>query len=117
VSALKNTTAAAECLTNILLTAPDGLSVIFHGAAYPSNTSGNAEQSVSFSILCSSSTEEPKFLSYDGKQVKIEWSAPSGCQSSSEPPPAEDDTTGGGSKRSPGSGVGFFFLVYVVYIV
>ena len=80
-------------------------------------------QSFNLTLLCATEATDPKFLSYNGSQLQLEWSAPSGCGFQGETPPPENDkggdSGGGGNdnrKKSVGSGVGWFFLVSVTSI-
>jgi hypothetical protein len=74
-------------------------------------------QSLNLTLLCATEANGPKFTSYDGSQLQLEWSAPAGCGFQGEspppppPPPPENDTGGGNHKKSVGSGIGWFFLV------
>jgi len=110
-----------------ILSSPKGLSMIMHGASYPSSSSADPiPQSFNLSLLCSTDMSDATLKSYDGSQVRVEWSAPAGCgfQGDEEPP-----TNGGGdeggdrdgekddSQQSVGSGIGWFFLVLLLVFV
>jgi autophagy-related protein 27 len=65
-------------------------------------------------LLCPSgdASSDPIFKDYDGKQVKVEWTARAGCEVTG----GEDPGKGGGGNDQEdaehvGSGVGWFFLV------
>ena len=77
-------------------------------------------QSFNLTLLCATEATDPKFLSYNGSQLQLEWSAPAGCGFQGETPPPENDRGGGGGndnrKKSVGSGIGWFFLVSVTDI-
>lgn len=50
--------------------------------------------------------------------LNVEWSAPAGCGTKSDDVPSggDDKEEGGGKKeRNVGSGIGWFFLVYVPF--
>lgn len=70
---------------------------------------------MSITIRCDpDSTSDPKFVSYDGSLLKLEWSAPAGCptERGHEPPKDDGGNNDGGSKdENVGSGIGWFFLV------
>lgn len=76
---------------------------------------------MSVTLKCSTEASPPQFESYDGKEVKIDWSSPAGC-SFSEPgggsgggKPSEDTEEGDAPEpEKVGSGVGYFFLLYVL---
>jgi len=98
--------------------APKYLSVLFHGARYPLNTSG--PQVFNLTIFCDpQDTSEPKFIAYDGSRLDVEWSAPAGCpfketdDNKDEETPPKDDT----DKEIVGSGIGWFFLVILLSFV
>ena len=96
--------------------APKGLSLILHGASYPSAPSTTPiPQSLNVTILCAETSSTPNFTSYNGGVMNVEWSHVSGCGFV-----GNDDSTGGGSggenkgggkEESVGSGIGWFFLV------
>ncbi|KAH8107249.1 autophagy-related protein 27 [Cristinia sonorae] len=101
-----------------------GLHLLFHGSEYPSSTSPEPlSQSFSVTLKCAadSDTSSPQFVAYDGKEVKIEWDTPAGC-SFGDPP--EDGKKPGDDKgddkvsepEAVGSGIGYFFLLYVLHV-
>jgi hypothetical protein len=96
--------------------APDGLSLIFHGSSYPSAPNA-AQQSLNLTLLCKSDTNEPTFTSYNGSVLNVEWGGPAGCGTKSDDVPSggDDKEEGGEKKESVGSGIGWFFLVYVPF--
>ncbi len=86
-----------------------------HGPPYTSNSTA---QSFSLTLLCDpdASNSDPTFISYDGAELRLEWSSPAGC------PFGESSGGGGGPSDGPaeesvGSGVGWFFLVSVSHIL
>lgn len=95
-----------------------GISLILHGASYPTSASESTPQSVNLSLLCSTDTAEPKFVSYENGEFKMEWSAPAGCgidpseDEGNKPEPGKE----GDGDESVGSGIGWFFLLYVFYL-
>ncbi|KAF9071737.1 autophagy-related protein 27 [Rhodocollybia butyracea] len=95
------------------LSSPEGLSILMHGPPYVSGD--EIEQTLHIRLMCSQDASEPKFMSYNGSQVQVEWSTPSGCGHSSDEP-NQDDKNGGGSSGSEnvGSGIGWFFLVLLL---
>jgi hypothetical protein len=56
---------------------------------------------------------EPEFKSYDGNRAVVEWSAPSGCDFRS-PPTEGDEKTPEKEVEAVGSGIGWFFLLFVL---
>jgi hypothetical protein len=73
-------------------------------------------------LICNrEATETPKFISYDGVRLVVEWTTPVGCYSSGEDKPAGDKPVDDGKEQVPhenvGSGIGWFFLMYVLRIV
>ncbi|EIN11688.1 hypothetical protein PUNSTDRAFT_50585 [Punctularia strigosozonata HHB-11173 SS5] len=101
------------------LKSPDGLSVVLHGSNYALSNSTAVPQSVAFSLLCSSSSSEPEFVSYNGSQLEVTWSNPSGCSTkgSDTPDKPQEDDTRGGNKSSSGSSIGWFFLVMLLALI
>jgi autophagy-related protein 27 len=85
-----------------------------HGPKYPlSTTLKPTPQEFVLKLLCATEASEPEFKSYDGKQAVVEWSAPSGCSYRSDVPSEGGDKTPEESE-TVGSGVGWFFLLYVL---
>lgn len=70
------------------------------------------EQTLHLHLICSQDAGDPKLMSYNGSQVQVEWSTPAGCGHSSDEP-NQDDKNGSGGSENVGSGIGWFFLVYV----
>ncbi|KAJ8488671.1 hypothetical protein ONZ45_g13864 [Pleurotus djamor] len=100
-----------------------GLSIILHGAEYPHATNSTpTAQSLQLTLLCEpGSTSEPKFVSYDGAQLKVEWSAQAGCavkdddhEGDGKSPDGDDKKDEGNNESSMGSGIGWFFLVLLL---
>jgi len=99
-------------------TAPKGLSLTFHGGEYPHpSTTVATPQSFNLTLLCATDTNDPTFSSYDGSQLRIEWSAPGGCAFQGDQPPengggggTDDESQEKDRKKSVGSGVGWFFF-------
>lgn len=87
---------------------PKGLNLTFHGAVYTS-----IPHSVTFTLYCSTTESEPKFISYTHGDLSVEWSTPSGCgmvaDDDTKPPPDETPEPG-----EVGSGIGWFFLVLLL---
>jgi len=61
--------------------------------------------------LCATEESQPEFKSYDGARAVVEWSAPAGC---SEAPSGGDDKTPDKEVKAVGSGIGWFFLLFVL---
>ena len=84
---------------------------------YPSKDA--KAQSLSLSILCDTAFSNPTLVSRDDSQASVQWHAPAGCSFSSEDPSkgGDKDENDGNSApeetKSVGSGIGWFFLVYV----
>ncbi|KAI0074634.1 putative autophagy protein Atg27 [Panus rudis PR-1116 ss-1] len=102
------------------LSSPKGLQLTFHGSSYPSLSSPEpVPQSFTIKLLCSTEESSPQFDSYDGKEVKVEWSVPAACGMGSPP---SDDKPSGGDEKTPeeetvGSGIGYFFLLLFLAFV
>jgi autophagy-related protein 27 len=59
---------------------------------------------------------KPTFVSYNNGDFKVEWSAPSGCgiaPSQDDPPKHQEPNKDERLVENVGSGIGWFFLVYV----
>jgi hypothetical protein len=85
-----------------------------HGPSYPSSTTLEPiPQTFVLSLLCNPETSGPEFKSYDGSQAVVEWSAPSGCYFGSEDPPEGDGNKPEGETEAVGSGMGWFFFLFV----
>jgi autophagy-related protein 27 len=83
------------------------------GPSYPSSTTLEpTPQEFVLRLLCDTELSEPEFKSYDGKQAVVEWSAPSGC--SFGEPPAEGGDKAPEEAETVGSGIGWFFLLFVL---
>lgn len=100
--------------------------MILHGSDYPHPSNSTlTPQSLNLALSCDpSEVSEPKFISYDGAELKLEWSAPAGCSFAADDDHKGDDKTpdSGGDKdkdkdssteENVGSGIGWFFLAYV----
>lgn len=66
-------------------------------------------------LLCASEASDPSFVSYNGTQLSIEWKTPAAC--GDDKTGDDNDSDDGSSGESVGSGIGWFFLVYVPYRV
>ncbi|KAK7057172.1 Josephin domain-containing protein [Favolaschia claudopus] len=102
------------------LSSPKGVAILLHGSSYPHpiNTT-DTQQSVNINLLCTPGSEsEPRFVSYDGERLELEWSSAAGCSFAGEdekegqPPP--EDSGGGSSESNSLSSVGWFLLLLVV---
>jgi len=101
------------------LSDPKYVSILFNGPVYPpSSDSDQSTQSLNVKITCNlDSTSDPKFVSYNGSLLNLEWSAPAGCSAPGSPGPPKDDNGGnddGSKEENVGSGVGWFFLVILL---
>lgn len=93
------------------------LNILFEGPEYPHPANSTlTPQLLNVTIQCDSeSMSEPRFLSYDGSTLNLEWSAPDVCPKDPKSEPPKGDK--GGSDDGPadeenvGSGIGWFFLV------
>jgi hypothetical protein len=85
-----------------------------HGPAYPSSTTLEpTPQEFVLNLLCETEEAQPEFKSYDGARALVEWRAPAGCNFRSEPPSGGDGKTPDKEAEAVGSGVGWFFLLFV----
>ncbi|KAL1748859.1 autophagy-related protein 27 [Schizophyllum fasciatum] len=106
-----------------LLASPDGISLTLHGASYPHPTNSTpTPQSLVMTLLCAKDASDPTFTSYDGEELRIEWTHPAACKNE-----GGGEKDGGGEDKAPpegdesksegmGNGVGFFFLVLLLAI-
>ncbi|KAJ7346640.1 autophagy-related protein 27 [Mycena albidolilacea] len=108
------------------LSSPKGVSILFHGASYPHPINAtDAEQSVNITLLCTPESEseepEPKFISYNGELLELEWSSRAGCNFAGEDKDGNKGETpedGGSSESSSLSSVGWFLLlVFVAFAI
>jgi hypothetical protein len=92
--------------------------MLLHGPSYPSSTTLEpTPQSFVLNLLCETEESEPQFRSYDGAQAVVEWSAPAGCSFRSEAPNGGDNKTPEKEAETVGSGIGWFFLLFVFSFV
>lgn len=103
------------------LSSSEGLSVVLHGASYPSSPSGLIPQSLKINLACAEYATSPYLVSYENGQVTVEWSTRSACKAHKEQPSLPGDEREGGNEENPddvptehGSGLGFFFLVLLL---
>ncbi|KAJ4483392.1 autophagy-related protein 27 [Lentinula aciculospora] len=106
------------------LSSPSGLSIIMHGQSYPSGSDNSKDQSFKLNLICNENSGDPKFVSYDGSQVEVEWTNPAACGSEAgddnDKGDNDNDSGNGGDsedKESVGSGIGWFFLVIILAFV
>lgn len=103
--------------------APQSLSISFGGSEYPHpSNSTPVNQVMQITFICNREvTDTPKFISYDGVRLVVEWTTPAGCYSSGKDKPTGDKPVDDGKEQAPhesvGSGIGWFFLMYVLHIV
>lgn len=105
--------------------APDGLSIQIHGPPYPPKTSSEP-QSLNITLLCTQDSEsEPIFLGHENDitSLSVEWKTSAGCPAkASDGGDNKGGDSGGGEKdagddaSSSGSGIGWFFLLHVLFI-
>ncbi|KIY50344.1 hypothetical protein FISHEDRAFT_39344, partial [Fistulina hepatica ATCC 64428] len=95
------------------LSSSRGLNLILHGATYPS--SGGTEQSLSIALTCSTETHDPTFVSYDGSEMRVDWSVPAACATQDDDTPSDDEAPP--AKTKVGNGLGVFFLLLVIAVV
>ena len=67
--------------------------------------------------MCETEETEPQFQSYDGARAVVEWSAPSGCNFRSDTPSGGDSKSPEKEAEAVGSGIGWFFLLFVFPVV
>lgn len=82
----------------MFLVAPAGVTILMHGPSYPDNSDESKKQSFKLNLLCDSEEVTPKFLSYDGLQVEVEWTHPAAC-----PLDAGGGDNGNGNEDSGGN--------------
>lgn len=88
-----------------------GVSLTFKGPDAPDPFGGEPRpQSFNVRILCDIDASDPVLSSYDGSALWVDWHANAGCAMGSEPPVDIPDP---GGETSVGSGLGYFFLLYV----
>lgn len=87
-----------------------------HGPVYPSSTTLEpTPQELVVDLLCATEESQAEFKSYDGTRALVEWSAPSGCNFRSDPSSGGDDKTPDKEAEAVGSGIGWFFLLFVFH--
>jgi len=76
-------------------------------------------------ILCNpETTSDPKFITYDGSNLEVEWSGPAGCpfkegeggNKGDEKKDDKNEDDASPDHESVSSGLGWFFLVCVIYL-
>ncbi|PSS38052.1 hypothetical protein PHLCEN_2v137 [Hermanssonia centrifuga] len=97
-----------------------GILVTFHGPSYPDPfTNEETPQSFNIRVFCDTDASDPTFKSYDGKDTWVEWTHNAGCAlgiNPGQPPKTNPDPENDGDdipESSVGSGIGYFFLLYV----
>ena len=104
-------------MTNIFYSAPKSLSIFIKGPEYPPSSLAPQPQSFNLTFLCDpDTTSSPKFVAYDGSRLDIEWSGPAACpfKDDGKKDDKDKDKKPDDDKKEVGSGLGWFFLVYVV---
>ena len=105
-------------LIGTFTSAPRGVKMTLHGPSYPSSTTLEpTPQAFVLNLLCATEASEPEFKSYDGAQAVVEWSAPSGCGFRGDSSTDEDSNTPEKEVESVGSGIGWFFLLFVFLLL
>ena len=85
---------------------------MLHGPSYPSSTTLEpTPQAFILNLICSTEMSQPEFKSYDGAEAIVEWSAPSGCSFGA--PSEGDNKTPEKKVETVGSGIGWFFILFV----
>ena len=85
-----------------------------HGPTYPSSTTLEpTPQEFVLTLLCATEAAQPEFKSYDGARALVEWAAPAGCNFRSDPSNGGDGKTPDKEAEAVGSGIGWFFLLFV----
>ncbi|KAI0820037.1 autophagy-related protein 27 [Trametes gibbosa] len=119
---------SASAVTYSSLSSPKGLELTFAGASYPS-VHGDADsipQFLHLRLLCSPDSDPSpvSFTSYDGKDLRLEWTTVAGCpfgapKDGEEKPDEGGDKggSGGHKEESVGSGLGYFFLILLLAFV
>ncbi|KAF8630660.1 hypothetical protein AX15_002808 [Amanita polypyramis BW_CC] len=103
---------------------PKSLSISFGGHDYPHpSNSTPVQQFMDITLLCDPEvTNSPKFVSYDGARLTVEWITSAACLSPNEDgeTPGDDKPEGDGKEKTPhesvGSGIGWFFLMLLFAI-
>ncbi|KAJ7170534.1 autophagy-related protein 27 [Mycena crocata] len=118
VSVIPLASTAALDPSYIALSSPKGISVLLHGGAYPHPINGtDTQQSVNITVLCDTEQSPPKFVSYDGAQLWLEWTAPAGCGFEGDNENHDKEGESPGNEQS-GSGslssVGWFLLLLLL---
>ncbi|KAI0762120.1 autophagy-related protein 27 [Trametes elegans] len=115
----------ADAVTPSALSSPKGVELTFAGPSYPSAVNADPiPQFFHLKLLCATETSDINYTSYDGKDLRLEWSAPAGCPFSSPPDEGEkkpdeggDSGSGGEEEEAVGSGLGYFFLILLLAFV
>jgi len=98
---------------------PKFISLILNGPDYPlPTTSLSKPQSINLTVICHPlETSDPKFVSYDGSRLDVEWTGSAGCPFEEEGGNKDDDKKDDKKEddKSPGhesigSGLGWFSL-------
>ena len=107
---------------NIRLPAPKFISLFLNGPDYPSpSTSLSKHQSLNLTVICHPlEVTDPKFVSYDGSRLNVEWTGSAGCplEGGNKDDDKKDDKKEEDKlpdHESIGSGLGWFSLAYVIY--
>ncbi|KAI0355747.1 hypothetical protein OH77DRAFT_1436816 [Trametes cingulata] len=117
---------SADAVTYSSLSSPKGLELTFAGPSYPSVVDAEPiPQFFHLKLLCSPGPEPSglNFTSYDGKDLRLEWSAAAGCpfggpkEDEEKPGEGGDSGSGGDKEESVGSGLGYFFLLLFLAFV
>ncbi|KAF5370892.1 hypothetical protein D9758_002033 [Tetrapyrgos nigripes] len=97
-----------------MLSSPNGISLVFHGATYPNDSS--PQQYLNLTLLCDQSpdTDPIKFVSYNGSELRVEWVTSAACATENGGGDSGSGNEDDGSSRSYGSGLGWFFLVLLL---
>ncbi len=98
----------------LVTAAPRGTKMTLHGPSYPSSTTLEpTPQEFVLDLLCATEETQSEFKSYDGARAVVEWSAPAGFNFRSEAPGGGDSKTPEKEVEAVGSGIRWFFLLFV----
>ncbi|KAF8210295.1 autophagy-related protein 27 [Mycena galopus ATCC 62051] len=96
------------------LSSPKGVSILLHGGSYPHPINTNPS-TLHCCVRPGRSETEPKFISYDGARLELEWSSEAGCGFAAEKDGESAPGDNGGSTGSTSlSSLGWFLLLLLV---
>lgn len=94
-----------QCFTSV---SNGKISILLHGPGYP--PSSHNPQTLNFVMECSQADNDPTILDYTSNSATVSWKNKAACQTANDPtsPPSDEP-----QPPHTGSGVGWFFTVYV----